>query len=324
MLAIVLVLTLVLATLVGCGGNTDPVADDGEGDTYKVAYIARAQSDSFAAWLANEMKAAADEYDDITLDIFDGEADDEKENAAIENAIVNGYDAIIVQPNNGEAQRPYVERIVNAGIIAITTNARIDGIEGASSVDADPYVQAKVNAQAAIEQIPQNGRVVILKGPSGNFHADERLKAWKEVFFKERPDVKILAEDFANWNKDEAMQLMEDWIIAHGKIDAIISMNDNMAAGALEAVEGKDEYGSILSYGVDGTAEACLLIEEGKMTSTCLQSAIDLAKLNLETVHKLLIGEETQIDTDIDAPLITKDNASEYVEIYKDRGLITE
>lgn len=322
-LSVLLVLTLVFATFVGCG-NTDNQTEGEEDGTYRVAYIARAQSDSFAAWLANEMKAAADEYDDITLDVFDGQADDEKENAAIENAITNGYDAIIVQPNNGEAQRPYVEQIVDADIIAITTNARIDGIEGASSVDADPYVQAKVNAEAAIEQVPQNGRVVVLKGPSGNFHADERLKAWKEVFFAARPDVKIVGEDFANWNKDEAMQLMEDWVTSQGKIDAIISMNDNMAAGALEVVKDNNEYADILSYGVDGTAEACLLIEQGTMTSTCLQSAIDLAKLNIETVHKLLTGEETQIDTDIDAPLITNDNASEYVKIYRDRGLITE
>lgn len=324
-LSILLVLTLLLATLVGCG-NTDskPKTDDMEGKTYKVAYIARAQSDSFAAWLANEMKAAAKEYKDIDLEVFDGQADDEKENAAIENAIANGFDAIIVQPNNGEAQRPYVEQIVDAGIIAITTNARIDNIKGASSVDADPYIQAKVNAEAAIKQVPKNGRVVVLKGPSGNFHADQRLKAWKEVFFAARPDVKIVGEDFANWNKDEAMQLMEDWVTSQGKIDAIISMNDNMAAGALEVVKDNPDYANILSYGVDGTAEACLLIEQGKMTSTCLQSAIDLAKLNMETVHKLLTGEETQIDTDIDAPLITKDNASEYVKIYRDRGLITE
>lgn len=322
-LSILLVLTLVFATLVGCG-NTDTKTDDKKGDTYKVAYIARAQSDSFAAWLANEMKAAAKEYDDIELQVFDGQADDEKENAAIENAIANGFDAIIVQPNNGEAQRPYVEQIVDAGIIAITTNARIADVKGASSVDADPYLQAKVNAEQAVKQVPQNGRVVVLKGPSGNFHADERLKAWKEVFFAARPDVKIVGEDFANWNKDEAMQLMEDWVTSQGKIDAIISMNDNMAAGALEVVKDNPDYANILSYGVDGTAEACLLIEQGKMTSTCLQSAIDLAKLNMETVHKLLTGEETQIDTDIDEVLITKDNASEYVKMYRDRGLITE
>ena len=174
-LAAILAMAMAATALTGCGGS-EPAADEAK-DGYKVAYIARAQSDSFAAWLANEMVRAAGEYEDITLDVFDGQADDAKENAAIENAIANGYDAIIVQPNNGEAQRPYVEQVVAAGIVAITTNSRIAGIEGASSVDADPYVQAQVNAEKAIEQVPENAKVVVLRGPSGNFHADERLKA---------------------------------------------------------------------------------------------------------------------------------------------------
>lgn len=320
-LAAFMALAMAATALTGCGGGSEPAADDAA-EGYKVAFIARAQSDSFAAWLANEMIAAAEEYDDITLDVFDGQADDAKENAAIENAIANGYDAIIVQPNNGEAQRPYVEQIVANGIVAITTNSRIEGIEGASSVDADPYKQAQVNAELALEQVPENGRVVVINGPSGNFHADERRVAWQEVFFDARPDVTILAEDFANWNKDEAMALMEDWTVAYGDIDAVISTNDNMAAGALEVVKGNDMYADLLVYGVDGTAEACLLIEEGLMTATCLQSAIDLAALNLDTVHKLLTGEETQIDTDIAEVLITKENASEYVEMYRERGQI--
>jgi inositol transport system substrate-binding protein len=333
LLSLVLCVALAGAALVGCSSTkTDPAQTQNETDNkgedkgtdakqYRVAYIARTQSDSFAAWLANEMKSAAKDYSDITLDIFDGQADDEKENAAIENAITNGYDAIIVQPNNGEAQRPYVEKIVDAGIIAITTNARIADIEGASSVDADPYKQAAVNAALALQQVPQNAKVVVLNGPSGNFHADERRKAWQAEFFDKRPDVTIIAEDIANWNKDEAMAFMEDWVTAYGQIDAIISMNDNMAAGALEVVQ---DPSKILSYGVDGTAEAALLIQDGKMTSTCLQSAIDLAKLNMESVHKLLTGEEKQINVDIDEVLITKDNASDYVNMYKERGLIKE
>lgn len=328
----VLIAAMLGTMLTGCGDDGNK-ADSGSapaksassekgGDGYRVAYIARAQSDSFAAWLANEMQNAAKEYDDITLDVFDGQADDEKENAAIENAITNNYDAIIVQPNNGEAQRPYVEKIVDAGIIAITTNARIDGVEGASSVDADPYKQASVNAQLALEQVPENAKVVVLNGPSGNFHADERRKAWQAEFFDKRSDVEIVGEQIANWNKDEAVQYMEDWVTSNDKIDAIISTNDNMAAGALEVVAGKEDFKDILAYGVDGTAEACLLIKDGTMTATCLQSAIDLAELNLETVHKLLTGEEKQIDTDIEEVLITKDNAEEYVKMYEERGLI--
>ncbi|MCX7710069.1 MAG: sugar ABC transporter substrate-binding protein [Clostridia bacterium] len=290
--------------------------------TFKVAYVARAQSDSFAAWLANAVKDEAKKYPNIKLDVFDGQASDEKENSMIENAITSKYDLVIVQPNNGEAQRPYVEKVVKAGIFAITTNARISGIEGASSVDAQPYEQAAVNARAAINQIPKNAKVVVLKGPSGNFHADERRKSWQTEFFDKRPDVKIVGEQIANWNKDEAMKYMEDWVQANDKIDAIIAMNDNMCAGALEVVKNNPKYKDVLAYGVDGTAEAMLLIKEGKMTSTCLQNAFELAEKLLDTSNKLLTGQQKKIDTDIGNPLVNKENVDQYIEILKKSGAI--
>ena len=324
----VLSMSLAITFLAACGTGTPKTSDStsskgGNGSKgYKVAYIARAQSDSFAAWLANAVKDEAKKYPDIKLDVFDGQANDDTENSMIENAITNKYDLVIVQPNNGEAQRPYVEKVVKAGIFAITTNARISGIEGASSVDANPYEQAGVNARAAIEQIPQNAKVVVLDGPSGNFHADERRKSWQKEFFEKRPDVKIVGEQIANWNKDEAMKYMEDWIQSNDKIDAVISMNDNMAAGALEVVKDNPKYKNMLAYGVDGTAEALLLIQEGRMTSTCMQSAYDLATKLLETSNKLLTGGEKQIDTDIGNPLVNKDNVQQYIDILKKSGAI--
>lgn len=324
---------LIALLLAGCGGGSGNPASSGgpassaaggeAGDqTYRVAYIARAQSDSFAAWLANAVEQEAKKYDNIKLDIFDGQANDEKENSLIENAITNKYDLVIVQPNNGEAQRPYVEKVVKAGIFAITTNARISGIEGASSVDAQPYEQAAVNARVAIDQVPQNAKVVVLNGPSGNFHADERRRSWQAEFFDKRPDVEIVGEQIANWNKDEAMRYMEDWVQSNDKIDAVISMNDNMAAGAIEVVKDNPKYEDLLVYGVDGTAEAVLLIKEGKMTSTTLQNAFELAEKLLDTSIKLLTGQETQIDTDIGNPLINKDNVDEYIELLRKAGAI--
>lgn len=319
LVSIILVILLMATMLSGC---SKPATNESKDAKYRIAYIARAQADSFAAWMANAVIEEAAKYDDIKVDVFDGQASDDTENALIENAITNKYDVIIIQPNNGEAQRPYAEKAVQAGIITITTNARISGIEGASSVDADPYMQAKVNADLALTQIPENANVVVLNGPPGNFHADERRRSWQDEFFAKRPDVTIVGEEIANWNKDEAMNYMETWIQANDKIDAIISMNDNMTAGALEVVKDNPKFKDILSYGVDGTAEAALLIKEGKMTSTSLQSAYDLAKALLETSHKLLTGEEKQIDIDIDCPLITIDNVDEYIEMHKKAGAI--
>ncbi|GFI37637.1 sugar ABC transporter substrate-binding protein [Lachnospiraceae bacterium 50-23] len=330
-LSALLCVAMIATMSVGCsngGGSSEDKGGDDSGDKkdgYKVAYIARAQEDSFAAWLADEMKAAFEEYDDMTLEVFDGEANDEKENSMIENCIASGFDAIIIQANNGEAQLPYIQQVVDAGIPCITTNPRVE-CEGTGSIDADPYEQAKVNCDIAVDQIPQNAKVVVLLGPAGNFHSTERRNAWEKEFFEKRTDVQIVAEDIANWNKDEAMSLMEDWVQANGKIDAVVSMNDNMAAGAIEVVKDNPDFKDMLAYGVDGTAEACLLIKDGLMTSTGLQSAIDLAKMNTEAIHSVLADgkDVTEINDNVPAPLITADNVDEYIQMYKDNGQIKE
>ena len=311
-----LAMSFIIPAVFAAGGKD---ADDG---VYRVAYIARAQSDSFAAWLANSLIEEAEKYPDISLTVFDGQASDEQVNSLIENAIVSRFDAVIIQPNNGESQRPYAEKVVEAGIICITTNARIAGIAGASSVDADPYEQAAVQARAAVEQIPSGASVVVLNGPPGNFHGDERRVAWQKEFFDKRSDVAIVGEQTANWNKDEAMSFMEDWVQANDRIDAIISMNDNMAAGALEIVKDNAQFADILSYGVDGTAEAVLLIKQGRMTSTTLQDAYALAELNISTVHKLLTGAESKIDVDIGNPMVNIDNVDEYIALHERAGAL--
>ena len=317
-------------SLAGCAVTTgNPTGNGGGGaseekDEYRVAYIARAQADSFAAWLANEMKQEAGNYDDITLEVFDGQADDEIENKMIENAIANRFDAIIIQANNADAQLPYIQQSIDAGIVTITTNPRVEGLSGGNSVDADPYKQGAVVAELAVEQIPDGANVVVLNGPAGNFHSTARRDAWQKEFFEKRSDVNIVAEDIANWNKDEAMTLMEDWSLANPQIDAIISMNDNMASGALEAVKGKSGFDGILAFGVDGTPEATLLIEAGTMTATSLQNARELAQLNLKAVHDLLTGAEDEVNVDIGNPLITKDNVQEYIDLYKEAGLLDQ
>jgi len=316
-LVLVLVLLMVFSGVVFANGSQEK----SNSGVKRVAYIARAQGDSFAAWLANAIKDEAKNYPGISVDLMDGQANDDKENTLIENCITNKYDLIILQANNGEAQTPYVKKVIEAGIPIILTNPRIKGIVGANSVDADPYEQGAVNARLGLTQIPQNATVVVINGPAGNMHSTARRLAWKQEFFDKRPDVKLGGEQIANWNKDEAMKYMEDWVQSIPKIDAVISMNDNMAAGALEVVKNNPKYNNLLVYGVDGTAEAALLIQEGKMTSTSFQNAFELARLNMKLANEILYGGRTELlDTDIDCPLITKDNVQDLIAVYKKTG----
>ena len=218
-LAAMVLCAAMAVSLAACGSSPGTSGDasgssgtDASGDAKRVCFVARASADTFAAWLTSELKKAAADYSNIDLTCVSGEADDNTENGLLEDCITKNYDLVIVQSNNNAAQAPYVKNLVDAGIPVITTNptthqSDLDGsdndsvMEGTGTVDADPMEQAKVGASRAVDEIPENANVVILRGPSGNYHAEKRREAWDTYFFKERPDVTILYEDYANWNK---------------------------------------------------------------------------------------------------------------------------
>ncbi len=290
------------------------------GKNYRIAYIARAQGDSFAAWLADAVVKESKKFPDTQVTVFDGQSKNELIASHIENAVTNKYDLILLQPLDSEAQVAPVKDAVKAGVKVVTVNNRVND-PTIPAVDADPIQQAEVNAKLAIKQVPQNAKVVVLMGPAGNMHSDKRREGWQKYFFDQRKDVKIVGEQIANWNKDEGMRLMEDWLQANAKIDAIVSMNDNMAAGAIEAVKGSGKPFPF-AYGVDGTAEACLMIKAGQMTSTSLQSAYALAELSMKMSHDLLTGKKVTSPQFITAELITKDNVDKFIQMHKELGNI--
>jgi inositol transport system substrate-binding protein len=290
------------------------------GKNYRIAYIARAQGDSFAAWLADAVVEQSKKYPDTQVTVFDGQSKNELITSHIENAVTNKYDLILLQPFDSEAQVAPVKDAVEAGVKVVTVNNRVND-PSIPAVDADPIQQAEVNAKLALTQVPQNAKVVVLMGPAGNMHSDKRREGWQKYFFDQRKDVKIVGEQIANWNKDEGMRLMEDWLQANAQIDAIISMNDNMAAGALEAVKGSGKSFPF-AYGVDGTAEACLKIKDGEMTSTSLQSAYALAELSMKMSHDLLTGQQVTTPQFITAELITQGNVDEFIQMHKELGNI--
>jgi len=301
-------------------GTVSLFAAPGPG-TKRVVFIARAQGDAFAAWLANSIKAEAKKYPYMKLDVMDGQANDDHLNGLIETAITSKYDLIILQCNNGVAQTPYIKEVVAAGIPIILTNPRVLGMQGVNTVDADPYEQGAVNARYGLKLIPQNAKVVVLDGPAGNFHSDNRRRAWQKEFFDKRPDVTIVGEQIANWNKAEAMPFMEDWVQATDHIDALISMNDDMCTGALEVVKDNPKYKNLLAFGVDGTVEAALAIRSGRMTTTSFQNAYELAKRNMFVADQILTGKaQGLVDTNIDCPLITKANVNQLIDAHRAAG----
>jgi len=315
---VALVLAVLMVTMVaGCGAAEGPK---------RAAYIARTLSDAFASWLANEMQRAAAQYSDtFTLEVLDSRGDSERQNASIEMCITQGYDLIIVQPNDGESQRPFVEEAVAAGILVITTNALIPGISGGSSVDADPYNQGAVLAKAAAEMVPQGGKVVILSCLPGNLHTTARYQSFQDLFVDKRPDVEIIGNHIFNEvDPAGAMAFIEDLMQSKGQIDAVLTSADVLALAALEAVRGNPLYDNMLAWGVDGLSGSLISIKEGKQTGSCLQNAVELAEKNMKAAYQLLTGAQTVVEDSIGEVYLDSSNVDEWLAKYVDYGLLTK
>jgi inositol transport system substrate-binding protein len=320
-LHVLLIFCLLLGLLTGCNRQAEKASGK-----KRVAYVARTLSDSFAAWLANEITKHAAQYaDTYTLDVLDAQGDSEKSNSLIENCITQKYDLVIIQPNNGEMQRPYAQKLLDSGIFVITTNAKIPDLAGSSSVDADPYEQGAVLARDAVTKAPQNGRAVLLNCLPGNLHTSARYEAFKNEFIAKRPDVTILADHILERvDPADAMRVFEDWVQAYSDFDLILTTADVLAMAGREVTKNYPAFDGVLIYGVDGLAGNFLAIKDGVVTGSCLQNAVQLGELNTKAAYELLTGAKTQVDYTISADLVTKENVDEYLKLYVEIGMLTQ
>lgn len=315
----VILMAMMLVSVLACG---TALAEE----PYKVAFICRNAADVFAANIceAFNILVERDYAGKLDLEILDANADNETENTLIETCITNGYEGIIVQPNDNDAQLPYCQQAVEAGLVVVTTNAGIRELEGGYWVDADPYEQGELIANLAIEQVPQNGRVCFMTCNPGNLHTESRLAAFKEIFLAQRPDVELLAERCTDRADEGAfMATMEDWVQAYGKFDAVLTIGDALSKSAYEVIKDDPEWSDVLLYGVDGDPSNLLLIKQGHITCTVIQDTYDIAGYSLKAAYEALSTGTTE-NVALPAELCTIDNVDEWIEYYISIGRLTQ
>ena len=98
-----------------------------------------------------------------------------------------------------------------------------------------------------------------------------RTEAFHEVIAK-YPDMKIVAEQTAEWNRAKGMALMESWLESDKDIDVVACENDEMAIGALMAIEEAGKLGKITVGGIDATPDALDYLKSGKLAVTVFQN----------------------------------------------------
>ena len=178
-----------------------------------------------------------------------------------------------------------------------------------SFIGADDYTIAKKTAAALLKAIGGKGEVIVLEGVRGTATAQDRLRGFKEAL-AEFPDVRLVASQPANYQRLQAMQVMENLLQANPNVAGVLAANDTMAIGAMDALS---EAGSkALITGINGSKEAIDAIKSGKMLASgdyngfvqgCVGAMIALRYLRHEEVPKQ-VTQPTVV--------ITKDNLAPY------------
>lgn len=323
-LCVLLSALMCVGLLAGCGSGEESSGDGGSSG--KLVYIAQDMNDSFASWLANSVESLGTErrYD---VTVMDCQADGAKCVEMLENARNMSPDAIILQPMADAQVLNTIEGIRDDGIELVVVNLPLpEDPDAVPTVVCDDYTLGYEIAQEAAENLPENANIVILNGIPGMSVTTERRRGFQEGLLDARSDVTLLAELDASFNKDEAMDAMDDWLQKFDDIDGVICASDGMALGAIESYKSNNkDYSNVQFYGIDGLAEGCLSIQSGELTATVLQDAQTMADEALNMVEGLLDGSITDNQTvDIDAKIVNSDNVEEIIEMHRENGLIEE
>ncbi len=217
----------------------------------------------------------------IEMTVYDAKDDPNQQITQIETAVGQGFSAIVVNPVHAEAIQPALQKAKEAGIPVITTDRDVvDHTLRLVFIGTDNVKGAEEAAKALIKALEESGKptpwkVVILNGIPGTTAAEDRKKGFHNILDKYVAEgkVKIVAEEVANFRRDEGLAKMEA-ILAAQTVDAVIAANDEMALGAIQAIEGagltpgKD----IIVVGYDAIPDAVEAVKAGKMYATIAQS----------------------------------------------------
>ena len=311
-----LVMTVCLMGLVfaGCGANKEEsaAADSGKaltgGGSNIIYIITPSHSNPF---FKTEADAAAAKAKALGYEVKVVSHDDDatKQSQLFENAISDKAAAIICDNAGADATVAAVKKAREANIPTFLIDREINGSGIAiSQIVANNYQGAKGIAEKFVEKMGEKGKYAELLGKESDTNAGVRSGAFHEVI-DQYSDMKMVAQQTANWEQTEAYQKTETILQSNPDIKGIICGNDTMAMGAIAAIKDAG-LKDVAVIGVDGSDEAAAAIKAGTMTGTALQQAALIAEMAVEQADKYLKTGSTGLDEKqlVDCKIITAEN----------------
>jgi len=247
----------------------------------------------------------------------DGNFDTATQLQQVENMIAQGVDAIIMIAVDAKGSMASVLAANEAGIPIIGCNTEVDDISQLTAYAGSITVESgRIEMAALAELMGGKGKLVEMHGTYGHDPQIYRNQGIREVLAG-YPDIKVIAENTANWSRDEAVAVMENWLQSDiGKdITAVVAHNDAMAVGAMVALEDMGRK-DVLIAGIDANKDMLGYLKEGRVAVTVFQDAVGQGAVAVETAVKIVEGQPYEQYNWIPYVLVTPETADEYLALY--------
>ena len=280
--------------------------------------------DNFLTVLRNGMIAQAKGMNGVELQVEDAGNDVAKQLDQIKNFIASGVDAIIVNPVDTSATQAMTDAAaagkkplvyVNRQPINVDTLPANQAFVASNEADSGT-LETKEVCRIFKAAGKKEANVYVIMGELSNQAAVQRTKDIEEVIAT--PDcnfIKIIDKQTSNWNRDEAQNLMTNWLSTGKKFDGVIANNDESAIGAIQALKAaKVDLKSVIVGGVDATQDALASMKGGDLSVTVFQDAAGQGAGALDAALKLAKGEKVERKVYVPFKLVTPANMNDFIK----------
>jgi ABC-type sugar transport system substrate-binding protein len=276
--------------------------------------------DNFLTVLRNSMAEYAKTQPGVTLQIEDAKDDVSKQLSQVQNFIANGVDAIIVNPVDTSATGAITKAAADAGVPLVYVNREPIDVDKlgpkAAFVASNEAESGTLEAKQICKLLGGKGNILVIEGVLSNQSAVQRTKDVHEVL--STPDctgIKVVAEQTANYDRTQGQNLMTNWLSKGMQFDAVVSNNDEMAIGALQAMKsaGVDTKKAVVG-GIDATQDALASMKAGDLKVTVFQDAAGQGKGAVDAALALAAGKPVEKKVYIPFQLVTPSNMDQFMK----------
>ena len=157
------------------------------------------------------------------------------------------------------------------------------------------------------------GKVAILEGVPGASPTIDRQAGFDNIL-ADYPGIEIVASQTANFQRSEGLSVAQNILQSQPDLTAFLSMNDEMALGAVEAIRAAGLEGKVQVIGIDGGDDAIKAVQEGTLVATIAQQSRLMGNESIKNALAIVKGETVEADQPVDVIVIDESNVSEYAK----------